>query len=120
TLSKPTESATSHFSTHTGPIVRVTLPATWTETPTPSATLTPTATPVTPTATPTPAPLLADLCASFNVQYEIPDGHSFGWNGALVMGFGTSLSAVLNPATGKTIPLTVRFLATNLLNRQNQ
>ena len=36
------------------------------------------------------------------------------------MTLGTPLSAVLNPATGKAIPLTVRFLANNLLNGQNQ
>ncbi len=110
---------TLRFSTHTGPVVRATLPPTWTETPTPLPTSTPTATPITPTATATPAPLLADLCPSFTVTRRFTDGHIFGWSESLTLVFGTNLSAVTDPATGKVIPVTVRFLATNPLDGKN-
>jgi len=108
------------LSTHIGPIVRETLPSTWTEMPTPSPTLTPTATPVTPTARPTAIPALADLCATFTVNYQFPDNLTFHWNNAIVMTLGTPLMTVLDPATNKPVALTVRFLAVNLLNQQNQ
>ncbi|MEO8397898.1 MAG: hypothetical protein ABI700_33200, partial [Chloroflexota bacterium] len=111
-LPRPSPSETSPLSTHAGPVSRATLPSTWTETPTPSATLTPTPTPITPTATPTPLPGLATLCDSFNVQPQFADNHSFGWNDKLVLFTGTPLTTVFDPATDKTIPLTVRFLAT--------
>ena len=113
----PTE--TSRLSTHTGSVIRATLPSTWTETPTPSATPTPTSTPITPTATPTPIPGLAALCESFDVQAQFADGHVFGWNDSLLLFTGTSLTNVFDPATHQTVLLTVRFLATQVETGEN-
>jgi hypothetical protein len=119
-LLPPSPTETALYSTHVGALVRATLPATWTETPTPTATLTPTATPVTPTATPTTVPQLADLCSSLTVSAQFSSGSTFHWNNVIVMALGTPLTAVLDPVTHQSIPLTVRFLALNLLTQQNQ
>ena len=119
TPTQPTWTATLPLSTHAGPLLRATLPATWTETPTATDTLTPTATPVTPTATATQVPQLADLCPSLTVSAQFANGSTFHWNKTIVMTLGTPLTAVLDPVSGKTDNLTVRFLAVNLLTRQN-
>jgi hypothetical protein len=110
---------TLHLSTHAGPLVRATLPPTWTTTPTPLPTATLTPTPVTPTATLTPVPSLAELCDSFTVDYAFDDGHSFRWNETIAMLFGTPFSAVRDPATQRVVPLTVRWLATHRLSGEN-
>lgn len=114
-----TPSPTSRFSTHEGPIIRATLPPTWTITPSPLPTSTPTATPVTPTMTPTAVPALADLCPSFTLTHALTDGHVYGWSETLTLVLGTELTAVTDPATGETVPLAVRFLATNPLDGKN-
>jgi hypothetical protein len=110
---------TSRFSTHVGPVVRETLPPTWTQTPTPLPTFTATATPVTPTATATPAPSLADLCSSFTLEHAIANGQVFRWTDTLTMVIGTPLRAITDPESEALIPLTVRFLARNPLDGEN-
>ncbi len=119
----PTETAsptpTDRFPTHAGPIIRATLPPAWTLTYTPLPTLTPTPTPVTPTATATPLPSLSELCDSFTVDTQFQDGDTFGWNDTLSMVFGTTLSAVRDPASGNAITLVVRFLATRPADGEN-
>jgi hypothetical protein len=110
---------TLHLSTHAGPLVRATLPPTWTETPTSHPTRTFTPSPVIPTVTLTPVPNLAELCASFSVDYEFPDGHTFRWGDTITMLFGTTLSAVRDPVTQTVVPLTVRWLATHPLSSEN-
>jgi len=114
-----TATATARFSTHTGPVVRATLPLPWTETYTPLPSATFTATPVTPTVTLTPVPSLADLCASFEVTPSFADGHSFGWDDTIILFFGTTLQTVRDPDTQAVVPLTVRFLATHPLSGEN-
>lgn len=115
----PFTTPTLRLSTHAGPLVRATLPPTWTETPTPLPTLTPTPTPITPTATLTPVPSLDELCASFSVDAAFEDGHTFRWNESIAVLFGTTLSAVRDPATQAVVPLTVRWLATHALSGEN-
>ncbi len=111
--STPSVTPTSRFSTHVGPIVRATLPPTWTLTPTPLPTATFTPTPVTPTLTASPIPSLADLCDSLQVVSSFDDGHVFRWTDTIELFYGTPLTAVADPATGAPIALTVHFLATH-------
>ena len=115
----PSVTPTARFSTHEGPIVRATLPPTWTPTPTPLPTETFTPTPVTPTLTPSPIPDLASLCPSVQVISSFADGHVFQWSDTIEVFFGTPLTAVADPDTGAPIPLTVRFLATHSASGEN-
>ncbi len=114
-----TPTATSQYSTISGPITRVTLPASWTPTFTATATLTATPTPITPTPSFTPVPDLATLCDSLTINNPIPEGHTYGWNDVISLIYGTTISAVRDPNTLKVITLNVRFLATNTASGQN-
>ncbi len=84
----PTE--TSRFQPYTGPLVRATLPPTWTPTFPPSP-APPTLTP-TPTRTPTPAPTLtvAQVCDGFSVTDNLTDGQHLTTADNLTMIFGTT------------------------------
>ena len=115
----PSVTPTARFNTHVGPIVRATLPPTWTPTPTPLPTETFTPTPVTPTLTASPIPSLADLCDSFQVVSSFDDGYSFRWSDTIEMIYGTSLTTVADPTTGAPIALTIRFLATHTASGEN-
>ncbi len=115
----PSVTSTARFSTHEGPIVRATLPPTWTPTPTPLPTETFTPTPVTPTLTASPVPSLADLCDSLQVVSGFDDGHVFQWTDTIEVFFGTQLTTVADPDTGALITLTVRFLATHSASGEN-
>ncbi len=115
----PSVTPTSRFSTHVGPVVRATLPPTWTPTPTPLPTRTLTPTPVTPTPTASPVPSLADLCDSLQVVSGFDDGHVFQWTDTIEVFFGTPLTDVADPKTGAPIALTVRFLATHSASGEN-
>lgn len=115
----PTPMPTSRFSTHVGPVVRETLPPTWTSTPTPTASRTSTPTPITPTATATPVPDLASLCDSFQFINSVADGHAFQWSDTIQMIYGTPLTTVRDPDTGALVPLTIRFLATHTATGEN-
>jgi hypothetical protein len=111
--------ATAHLSTHQGPVVPLTLPPTWTATFTPSPTNTLTPTPITPTATSTPLPSLAQLCASFTLDYSFDDGHVFVWGDTITMLYGTPYKIVRDPLTNNAVPVRIRFLATHADSGEN-
>ena len=110
-----TPTATSHLSTHEGPVEQQTLPPSWTPTLTPTASHTPTPTPV----TPTPVPSIAEVCASLIVDAGFEDGHVFLWGDTITVMFGTPLSVVRDPATNAAEPVRVRFLATHVESDEN-
>jgi hypothetical protein len=87
------------------PIIRATLPPTWTPTPTPG--ITPTDRP---TITPTAAPTLtrADVCDRFSVTRTFEDGTRFVHNAEIPLFFGV-----------ESFEVTVRFVATQRYTGEN-
>lgn len=119
----PTPSATTPalppFPTYIGPLIRATLPPSWTPTFTPTASDTWTPTPITPTATLTPVPQLTDLCASLVVQPEFVQGHTFQWNDTITLIYGSPLTSVSASDQGTPVPIRVRFLALHVQSGEN-
>lgn len=91
------------------PLIRSTLPPTWTPTVTPSP-APPSATPTT-TATLTPVPTLSadDICGGFTLLYEIPAGARYDWDKIIPLMFSIEAADV-----------TVRFLAVHRATGENQ
>ena len=91
------------------PLVRSTLPPTWTPTASPSP-APPSATP-TATHTLTPQPTLSpdEICAGFEVLYEIPPGARYDWDKIIPLLF-----------TLESPDVTARFLAVHRATGENQ
>lgn len=68
---------TSIYATVAGPIIRETLPPTWTPSPTATQTLTPT---ITHTPTPVPTQSEADICAGFRVLHDFGGRMTYDWD----------------------------------------
>jgi hypothetical protein len=72
-----------------------------------------------PTSTAKPVPSLAEVCASFTLDYEFDDGHIFFWGDMITMFYGTDYRLVRDPVTNEAVPVLIRFLATHVASGEN-
>ncbi len=100
-------------------MVQQTLPPSWTATFTSTPSRTPSPSPVPPTLTATPVPGIAEICASFVVDYAFEDGHRFFPDDTITILFGTQQTLARDPATNTVEPVQARFLATHLESGEN-
>lgn len=92
---------TSRFNTVSAPVVRATLPPTWTPTPLRTDLPAPTRLHSQPTSTPLPPPTLDDVCLNLLASPGFVEGEVFTREDTIPLSYGTAYRSVLNPRTNE-------------------